>query len=199
MEAKILKSGTTTVSLIGKDCVVIAADMKSTIGYMVESKVAQKIYRLDDRIAITTAGSVGDAISLIRLLRAQINLYKLEREEITVRAVVTLLSNVMHASRIFPYFNEFIVAGYDRRGPQIYTVDIIGGISEKDKFYATGSGSPFAYGVLENNYREGLSEKEAIELAYKAVKAPVERDIASGGKGIAIAVINSKGYKEVSI
>ncbi|HIQ49923.1 MAG TPA: proteasome subunit beta [Nanoarchaeota archaeon] len=197
MEQNILKTGTTTVSLVGKDFVVIGADKKSTLGFMVDSKVARKIYPLDTHIAITTAGSVGDALSIIRLLKAQLKLYKLEHGPITVRGAVTLLSNILHANRYFPYFNQFIVAGYDYRGPQIYSVDLLGGIDEKDKFYATGSGSPFAYGVLEAEYKENISQKEAISLVYRAIKAAIERDIGSGGKGVLIAIIDEKGYREI--
>ncbi len=197
MEQKTLKTGTTTVSLVGKDFVVLGADQKSTLGFMVDSKVARKIYPLDSHLALTIAGSVGDALAIIRLLKAQIKLYKLERGPITVKAAVTLLSNILHGSRYFPYFNQFILAGYDSRGPQIYSLDPLGGVDEKDKFYATGSGSPFAYGVLETGYKENLTQKDAISLVYRAIKAAIERDIGSGGKGILLAVIDDKGYREI--
>lgn len=197
MDQKTLKTGTTTVSLVGKDFVVVGADMKSTLGFMVDSKVARKIYPIDSHIALTIAGSIGDALAIIRLLKAQLKLYKLDRGPITVRGAVTLLSNILHANRFFPYFNQFIIAGYDSRGPQIFSLDPLGGIDEKDKFYATGSGSPFAYGVLEAEYSEEISQKDAISLVYKAIKTAVERDIGSGGKGVLIAVIDEKGYREI--
>ena len=198
MKQEFLKSGTTTVSLVGKNFVVLGAESKSTFGYMVDSKVARKIYPLDTHIALTMAGVAGDALAIIRVLKAQIKLYKLERGPITVKAAVTLLSNMLQSSRYFPYFVQFIIAGYDFRGPQIYSLDPLGAIDEKDKFYATGSGSPFAYGVLEAEYKENLSQKDAIALVYKAIKAAIERDIASGGKKILIAVIDEKGYRELS-
>lgn len=197
MEQNILKTGTTTVSLVGNNFVVLGADKKSTLGFMVDSKVARKIYPLDSHIALTIAGSVGDALSIVRLLKAQLKLYKLERGPITVKATVTLLSNILHGSRYFPYFNQFILAGYDFRGAQIYSVDPLGGVDEKDKFYATGSGSAFAYGVLEAEYRENISLKEAVSLVHKAIKAAIERDIGSGGEGVLIAVIDDKGYREI--
>ncbi len=196
MEEQKIKMGTTTVSLVGKNFVVLGADKKSTLGYLVDSKVAKKIHKLDDHIAITIAGSVGDAQAIIRLLRAQFKLYKIERGPITVKAAATLLSNILHQNKFFPYYNQFIIGGVDRNGPQIYSLDPIGGVEGRDKFYSTGSGSPFAYGVLEAGYKETLSEKEAIELVKKAVKAAIERDIGSGGSGISIVVINNKGYKE---
>ncbi|MEM5785218.1 MAG: proteasome subunit beta, partial [Candidatus Aenigmatarchaeota archaeon] len=94
-----LKTGTTTVGIIYKDGVVIAAESKSTLGYMIDSKVAKKVFKLDDHIGITIAGSVGDAQSLIRILRAQFKLYKLERGPITLKAAATLLSNIMQGTK----------------------------------------------------------------------------------------------------
>jgi proteasome beta subunit len=197
MEQKLVKSGTTTVSLIGKDFVVMGADQKSTLGFMIDSKVARKIYPLDNHIAITIAGSVGDALAIVRLLKAHFRLYKIERGPISIRAATTLLSNILHGSRFFPYFNQFIVGGVDSKGPQIYSIDPVGGVDEKDKFYATGSGSPFAYGVLEAGYKENMKKDEAIELVLRAIKSAVERDIGTGGKSIMIAVIDKEGYKEM--
>lgn len=197
MTEKTLKTGTTTVGVIAKDAVVVAAEMKSTIGFMIDSKVARKIYKLDDHIGMTIAGSVSDALALVRLLKAQFKIYKLERGSITLRGAANLLSNIMHGSKYFPYLNQLILAGYDTK-PGLYSFDPLGGFDVKDKFYSTGSGSPFAYGVLENLFKEGLTTEEAIALVIKAIKAAIERDIGSGGKGFTVAVINKDGYKELT-
>ncbi len=194
MEA--LKTGTTTVGVIGKDAVVIAAEQKSTLGGMVESKVAKKIYKLDEHIGMTIAGVVGDALSLVRLLKAQFKLYKLERGPITLNAAANLLSNILQGSKYFPYLNQLILAGYDTK-PGLYSFDPFGGFDVKDKYYSTGSGSPFAYGVLEAEFKENMTTEEAIGLVIKAIKAAIERDTGSGGKGFSVAVIDKNGYREL--
>jgi len=192
-----VKKGTTTVGIIAKDAVVIAAEQKSTMGYMVDSKVAQKVYQLDDHIGLTIAGSVGDALAMIRLLKAQFKLYKIERGPITLKAAATLLSNILQGSKYFPYINQFILAGYDEK-PGVYSFDPLGGFDVRDKYYSTGSGSPFAYGVLEAEFRENMTTEETIALIIKAIKVAIERDIGSGGKEIQIAVIDKNGFKELS-
>jgi proteasome beta subunit len=194
MEAK---KGTTTVGLITKDAVVIAAEQKSTMGYMVDSKVAQKVYQLDNHIGLTIAGGVGDALSMIRLLKAQFKLYKLERGPISVKAAATLLSNILHGSKYFPYINQFILAGFDKE-PHVYSFDPFGGFDVRDKYYSTGTGSPFVYGVLEAEFKENMITEDAIKLVVKAIKAAIERDIGSGGKRIEVAVIDKNGYKLLS-
>ncbi len=192
-----VKKGTTTIGLIAKDAVILAAEQKSTMGYLVDSKVAQKIYQLDDHIGLTIAGSVGDALAMVRLMKAQLKLYKLERGPITVKGAATLISNILQGSKYFPYMNQFIIAGYDKE-PAVYSVDPFGGFDFKDKFYSTGSGSPFAYGVLEAEFKEGISVEEGIVLVIRAIKTAIERDIGSGGKEIQVAVIDKNGYRDLS-
>jgi proteasome beta subunit len=194
MEAK---KGTTTIGLITKDAVVIAAEQKSTMGYMVESKEAKKVYQLDDHMGLTIAGYAGDALAMVRLLKAQFKLFKLERGAITVKAAATLLSNILHGSKYFPYLNQFILAGYDKE-PGLYSFDPLGAFDNRDKFYSTGSGSPFVYGVLEAEFKENMITDDAIRLIIKAIKAAIERDIGSGGKKIEVAIIDKNGYRELS-
>ncbi len=197
MEKEALKTGTTTVGIIAKDAVILAAEMKSTLGYMIDSKLSRKVYQLDDHIGMTIAGMVGDALALVRLMKAQLKLYRLERGPITVKGAATLLSNILQGNKYFPYMNQLILAGYDSQ-PGIFSLDAFGGYDEKDKFFSTGSGSPFAYGALEIGYKENMPIDEAVSLVIRAIKAAIERDIGSGGKGFTVAVIDKSGYRELS-
>ncbi|MEM1867904.1 MAG: proteasome subunit beta, partial [Thermosphaera sp.] len=58
-----------------------------------------------------------------------------------------------------------------------------------------GSGSPVAFGVLEQGYRDGMSLEEAKELAFKAVSSAIMRDSFTG-EGIDILVIGPEGVFE---
>ncbi len=198
-DPKALETGTTTLGMIAKDAVVIAADSKATMGYMVESKLARKVFQVDEHLGLTIAGMVGDAQLIVRLLKAQYKLYRLERGPITTRAAATLLSNILQGSKYFPYLNQFVLGGYDERGPAVFSFDPYGGFDGHDKFYSTGSGSPFVYGMLEASYKEGMSTDDTIALAVRAVKAAIERDIGSGGREIIVAVIDKNGYRELNM
>ena len=55
-EVQTLKTGTTTLGIIAKDSVIIAAEQKATMGYLIESKQAQKIHKLADNIGLTIVG-----------------------------------------------------------------------------------------------------------------------------------------------
>jgi len=192
------KTGTTTVGIICKDALILASESKSTLGYLVSSKNAQKVYQIDDKIALTTAGGAGDTQQLIRILKAEIALYKTMRNvsDFTVNAAATLLSNLLQSSRYYPYMAMLILGGHDKTGFHIYSIDALGG-SEEDKYVSTGSGSPFAYGVLEADYKENMSRDDAIKLAIRSINSARERDIFSGGK-IQIAIITKDGFEQLS-
>jgi len=191
-----LKTGTTTVGIVCKDGIVLAAEKKATLGYLVASKDDVKIVEVMPHIAMTQAGSVGDVQALLRYLKAEATLYELrENKKISVNAAATLLSNILYGGRYFPYMVQIILAGFDDKGPQLFILHPDGSKLEEKKYFSTGSGSPMAFGVLELLYKEGMTVEEAKTVAIKAVKAAMERDIASGGKGIDVGIVDKKGFR----
>ncbi len=191
-----LKKGTTTVSLICGDSVVLASEKRATMGSFIASKAARKIYQVDDRMGMTTAGIVGDAQALVRVVSVEARLYKTRRQEpMTVKAMTTLLSNVLNGQRMFPYLVQLLVGGIDRNGAHIYSVDPFGGNTDEREIAATGSGSPIAYGVLEDKYSTDMSLEEGIALATQALRSAMKRDSASGEE-IEIVTITKDMYKE---
>ncbi|NQE06655.1 Proteasome subunit beta [ANME-1 cluster archaeon GoMg1] len=191
-----LKKGTTTVGLICGDSVVLASEKRATMGSFIASKAARKIYQVDDRMGMTTAGIVGDAQTLVRLISVEARLYKTRRQEpMTVKAMTTLLSNVLNGQRMFPYLVQLLVGGIDRNGAHIYSVDPFGGNTDEREIAATGSGSPIAYGVLEDKYSADMPLEEGVALATQALRSAMKRDSASGEE-IEIVTITKDMYKE---
>jgi proteasome beta subunit len=190
-----LSTGTTTIGMIGKDCVVLASDQRATMGFLIASKTAKKIYKVTDRIGATIAGSVADAQSIMELLAAEAKLFEIQRgRPIRVKALTRLLSNIMFQGR-GAYMLGSLVGGFDDEGPQVFYTDFVGSVIP-DKYVANGSGSPVALGVLESEYKEDLPKKKAIELAVRAIAAAIERDAATGNS-ILVSVIDKDGYQEV--
>jgi len=188
------KTGTTTVGIIAKDSVILAAERKSTMGYLVASKNAEKIAQVDEKIGMTIAGLVGDAQALEKIIRAELKLYRLQEDKVaTVKAASNLMATIMYSRRFYPYYVQIIVGGYDTE-PRLYSFDPSGSIQEEKEYFSTGSGSPVALGVLEDKFRPGMPVEEAKRMAAKAIRAAVQRDIASGGSGIDIVVIDATGF-----
>jgi proteasome beta subunit len=197
-QPKKMETGTTTVGVIADKAVILGADRKATMGYLVSGKRVPKIFQVDDRIGVTTAGTVGDADALIRYIRAELKLFSLnEGESISVKSAASLVSNILYSRRFYPYMVQLVVGGYDSK-PRLFTLDPIGGLSEEDEYFSTGSGSVMALGVLEDSYKKGMSVDDSKKLVARAVKAATKRDIASGGEGISLVVIDSRGYHIMS-
>ena len=189
--------GTTTVGLVCRGGVVLAADTRATMGYLVASKQARKVYRITDNIGATVAGGVADTQDLVNILRAEARYYSLrEGASMDVRAVARLAANVLHAYRLFPYIANLLVGGVGTDGSRLYFIDLDGSLTE-ESMVATGSGSPVAYGVMESEFREGISTDEAVPIAIKAVKAAMKRDIATGNE-LAVVVITEAGFRELT-
>lgn len=191
-QPEVLK-GTTTIGMVCNDGVVLASERRASLGRLIASKTAKKVHQIDDTIALTMAGSVGDAQRLVRIIRAESNLYKLRREEpMTVEATATVMSNII-SGQTFPPMVQLIVGGVDESGPHIYSLDPGGGVLE-ETMLATGSGSPMAYGVLEDAFEEGISVEEGKDVAIRALRSAIARDSASGD-GFDVAVITKEGFE----
>ena len=191
------KKGTTTLGLVFKDGIVAAAEHRATMGTLIAHKVTKKIFKIDEHMLLTTAGLVGDAQLLARLLKVEAELYKLEREEVMpVKGAATLMANILNQRKFYPYYVQLIIAGTDTTGPHVFSLDAAGGAIE-DIYTTTGSGSPYVFGVLEDNYKEGMNEDDAINLAIRAITAAIKRDSASGN-GMDVVVITKKAYRELS-
>lgn len=192
-----LKTGTTTVGVIADGAVVLGAERKATMGYLVASKETQKIRKLDKHVAMTIAGVVGDAQALDRYIKAEFRLYRLnEGERIPVSAAANLVANILYARRFYPYIVQLVVGGYDDK-PRLFSFDPTGGMQDEKEYFSTGSGSLTAFGVLEDKFKKGMSIEEAKKLVVRSVYAATKRDIASGGSGIDVAVISSRGFQRV--
>jgi proteasome beta subunit len=191
LEGEELKTGTTTVGLTTADGVVIATDMRASLGgRFVANRDVQKVEQIHPTAALTLVGSVGGAQSFIRTLRAEANLYEARRgEPMTIEALQTLAGNLARGG---PFFRiQPILGGVDEEGHHVAPIYPDGGVT-KDNYVVTGSGMQLAYGVLEREYEEDLSNEEATAVAARAIHSAAQRDSGSGD-GVYLAEITTDG------
>ena len=192
------KKGTTTVGLTYKGGVVLATDQRVTLGRMIMSRV-DKVFPVTDNLAITTAGTVSDNQVLLKHMQAEMKLFELEnKKSATLETLSSVLQNTVYSGykRWSPFMIQAIIAGLSRdKNFKLMSFDPSGAAIE-DPYTATGSGMMFALGILQENYKKEKTEKEAIELATRAIYTAIRRDSASGD-GIVISVIDNKGYRKV--
>jgi proteasome beta subunit len=194
-EVNVLKTGTSTIGITFDGGVVVGADHRAPLGHFIANKNVQKLFKIGENLALTTAGLVGHAQSLSRTLCAEVALFELRRQQnMTVKGAATLTANILSGRS---HWVQLLIVGVDADGGHVYSIDSAGG-SIPDQYCATGSGSPYMYGVLENGFKEGMSETEALKLAAHSLYASGQRDAASGN-GMDLAVITAKdGYVQVS-
>ena len=187
--------GATTVGLVCTDGVILASERRYAYGTFVMSKVAKKVFRITDHIGVACAGIIGDMQVLARETLAYMNLYELERgRKSSVKSAAKLLANILSGRRFFPYLAQTIIAGVDNGKPGLYVLDPIGSVLE-DKFSAVGTGAEIAMGVLESEYRDGLTVEEGKPVILRALKSAIARDISSGD-GVDLLIITTDGIKE---
>jgi proteasome beta subunit len=196
--SKVLKTGTTTVGIVCKDGVVMGADMRATMGHLIAHKRTDKLFKIDEHLAMTIAGSVGDAQVLVRWLTSEVELYQVKRNApMSVRAASTLMANILNQRKFTPFYVQLLVGGVDQEGPAIYSLDAAGG-SIPDKFVTTGSGSVFVYGVLEDHYKDNMTIEEGLDLAVRGIAAAMKRDSASGDGMNVCSITTKSGFKALT-
>ena len=197
MTEDVKKTGTTILGMVCDGGVIVATEHRATMGTLIAHKATKKLYKIDNHLALCTAGLVGDLQVLSRYLSAEVNLYRLKRDmQMPVNSAATLMSNILNQRKFYPYYVQLILGGWDSSGGHIYSLDAAGG-AIPDNYTAGGSGSPYVFGVLEDQYKENMSIDEGIDLAARAINAAMGRDSASGN-GAAIAVITEKEFRMVS-
>ena len=193
VEEKILH-GTTTVAIKVKDGVVLCADMRASAGYFIANNNTMKIQKIEQHAGLTLAGGVADAQNIVDVLRYHANVHRIQNQEpIPIKSLARLTSLMFHQNRGYPFIADILVGGYDNEGPQLFNIDMFGSVEEKN-YVTTGSGSPVAYGLLEEEYKDNLTLDEAKLIALRAVKAAITRNIGTGD-GINVALIDKNGFQ----
>lgn len=198
---KELKTGTTTIGIVCKDGLILAADRRATSGYLIVNKRAKKIYKITDATALTTAGTVSDVQLMIKLIKAEMALKRVRTgREPMVKETANLLGGLIYSNirkmSLIPGISHFILAGSDKEGFHMYDLYADGSVTEVDDYDATGSGSVTAYGVLEALYKKDLIVKDGIKLAVRTMNAALQRDMATGD-GLDVVTVTSKGINFV--
>lgn len=188
--------GTTTLAFKFKDGIVVSVDSRATQGAYIASQSVKKIIEINPYLLGTMAGGAADCQFWERDLGRQCRLYELRnKERISVAAASKLLANVMFQYRGYGLSMGTMVAGWDKTGPQLYYVDN-DATRLKGDLFSVGSGSTYAYGVLDNYYRYDMSVAEAIELGKRAICHATFRDASSGGIN-QVYLVTEKGWEKV--
>ena len=190
--------GATAVGIKTKEGVVLAAEKRVSYGFYTLSTAGKKVFIVNDRLAIASAGIIADMQTLAKILKVNAKAYELEmKRKPSVHAMAKLLSVVMFSRRFMPFFAEVLVGGIDDEGPHLIVMDPLGSLIE-DNYAALGTGAKLAIAIIDASYKSDMSLQDAKKLAVQALKAALERDPVSGG-GIDLVVIDKNGAREEEV
>lgn len=191
-------TGATTVGIACKDGVVLASEKRVTYGFSIMTKAGKKVFAINDRLGVAFAGLISDSQAVLRRISAETNLYELEtRKPMSVRAMAKILANILYAQRVYPVYTETMVGGIDEEGSRLFVLDPLGSMIE-DKYAALGTGGAIAIGIVESAYSAEMGVDAGKELAVRAVRAAIARDVASGD-GVDLLVISKQGAREETL
>ena len=188
--------GATAVGITFDDGVVFASEKRIAYGNFLVSKTTKKTFQITSKVGATCAGLVADMQILSLQIAALAKIRKMElKRDVPPNTVAKMMSNMMYERRFFPLLTQVIVGGVVDK-PTIYTLDPLGSVLP-DEYAAVGTGAEMALGILDQQYKNDLSEDQAVDLAVKSVRAASMRDSASGDN-IDVLVMNKDGAKETT-
>jgi 20S proteasome subunit beta 5 len=189
--------GTTTLAIKYQGGVIVAVDSRATAGAYIASQTVKKVIEINPYLLGTMAGGAADCQFWERVLAKHCRIYELRnKERISVAGASKLLANMIYSYKNMGLSMGTMIAGWDKRGPGLYYVGD-DGCRITNNIFSVGSGSTYAYGVLDSEYKWDLSDVEAYELGRRAIYHATHRDAMSGGM-VRIYHMRSTGWVKIS-
>lgn len=188
--------GTTTLAFKFKEGIIIAVDSRASMGGFIASQKVMKIIEINKFLLGTMAGGAADCFYWEKYLSKIIKIYELRNNDrISVRAASTILSNILYQYRGYGLSCGIIMSGCDYSGFHMFYVDDSGSRVEGNLF-SCGSGSTYAYSILDSGYDYNMSLQEAVELGRNAIYHATFRDGGSGGC-VRVYYMGPNGYEKI--
>ncbi len=181
---KTVNQGSTAMAFACKDGVLIVAD-KRIVDPLVISDSVEKIWKIDDHIAVTASGIVSDARVLVD--RAQITAQQHTLTYGTPVDVLTVVKDICSLKQVCtqsaglrPFGVSLLFAGVDSEGPKVYETDPIG-IYFRYKAAVIGEHSDEIKKELAKAYKPDMKIDDALKLGVSILvkingkKLPAER------------------------
>ena len=207
IKKNIRKTGTTTLGIVCKDGIIVAADKRGSYGThdggvaYIASKDEEKVQAVTENIIVTTAGVASDLQKVIKVVRAELKLKELRtKKRPTIKESANLFSNIVYQNirqfTTIPALTHFLLAGFDEAGAHLYEINADGYLQDISDYVSTGSGMMQVNPILDSSYKKDLTMEEAIKLATKSIITSMGRDPGTG-EGLDIFAVTKNGIKQV--
>jgi len=165
----------TAIGILASDGVVLAAEKKLTSKLLEPSKSSEKMYMIDDHVAVAVAGITADANILINQARLHAQRYRFSFQE--PQPVEQLVQSVCDEKQAYtqygglrPFGVSLLYAGWDKTyGFQLYQSDPSGNYNGW-KAKCIGANNQSAESLMKQEYKtEEIPLSQALNLAIKVL------------------------------
>ncbi|EST06443.1 Proteasome, subunit alpha/beta [Kalmanozyma brasiliensis GHG001] len=175
-------NGGSVVAAKGKNCVVIASDLRLGQQAMTVACNFDKVFRVTEKTYVGLPGLASDVATLKERFRYRVNMYKMKEErDIEPEIFANLVSSTLYERRFGPYFIEPVIAGINSKDePFIAATDVIGCLNFAKDFVVSGTASDKLFGMAEGLWEPDLGPEELFETVSQILLGALERDALSG-------------------
>lgn len=174
-----VKRGTTAVGVTYEGGVLLGVD-KNISSKLISPKSIEKIFKIDEHIAVATSGLVADARRLVQDARIRSQRNKLVYSEpINPLTLTRDICDIKQAYTQYggarPFGTALLIAGVNEK-PHLYETDPSGAFTE---YFATaiGMGKRDVEQVFEEKYEKNLPREKAVEIALLGLGKVAEGEL----------------------
>ncbi|MCJ7428914.1 MAG: archaeal proteasome endopeptidase complex subunit alpha [Candidatus Nanohaloarchaeota archaeon QJJ-5] len=190
-----VKKGSTSIGLVYDNGVLLAATRETP---QLQARNPEKVFEADNHAGVATSGLVADGRVLVDEARerAQENTMTYG-EPIPINVLAKFLADrkqmFTQYGGVRPFGLAMLTGGLTDGEPELYQSDP-SGILKEWHAVAIGRGEEEATKIFQEEYEDGLSEEDVIEMAVETLET-VEDDIDI--ENIELALINDDGFQRV--
>jgi len=192
----------TVFGLAGKDWAIVVADAHMQSHQIIAIKQDEdKITEVEPKLLFGCNGASADRSTFMEYVQKSLNLYGLRNGvNLSPQAAANWTRNEMaDALRRGPYQVDLLIAGFDDATGEasLYFLDMYSSMAKVNKAAHSYAGN-FVLGLLDKEWKEGLSEKEGLAIVKKAI-AEIRLRFALGRLDrFTIKVVNKDGFRTVN-
>ncbi|XP_051929840.1 proteasome subunit beta type-11b [Hippocampus zosterae] len=188
-----MSHGTTTLAFTFQGGALAAGDTRSSCNGRVSRPDAQKVKPIHSHLVATSSGTSADCALWKRILTRELRLYQLRHgRRVSTCGAAKLLWRMLLPFKGTKLCVATTLCGWDESGPAVFYVHS-NGRRLRGTLFSVGSGSPYAYGVLDQAVEWGMTAEEATRVAREAVYRATHRD-AYSGNCVDVYLVTSTGW-----
>lgn len=197
---KTVRQGSTAIGMVCKDGVLLVTD-KRLVDKLIVSESLEKIWQVDDHIAMTGAGILSDARILVDRARVKAQehrvVYDSPIDVITiVKDIADLKQMCTQSGGLRPFGVSLLIAGSDEDAVKLFETDPTG-IYFQYKATAIGEGDSEVKAILGKEYKDNLTIDEGLKLALSALKRVITEGFDSDRIDCVYITNDKKAYEKM--